>query len=50
VVARAIKRGDLYALTHPDWYGMVERRHQGIAAAFREAAGNQSGVGGGGLL
>jgi NAD(P)-dependent dehydrogenase (short-subunit alcohol dehydrogenase family) len=38
VVVRAIKRGDLYALTHPDWYGMVERRHQAIAAAFRQAA------------
>jgi NAD(P)-dependent dehydrogenase (short-subunit alcohol dehydrogenase family) len=38
VVVRAIKRGDLYALTHPDWYGMVERRHERIAAAFRAAA------------
>ena len=38
VVAHAIKRGDLYALTHPDWYGMVERRHQAIAAAFREGS------------
>jgi NAD(P)-dependent dehydrogenase (short-subunit alcohol dehydrogenase family) len=27
-----------YALTHPDWHGMVERRHQTIAAAFRRAA------------
>jgi NAD(P)-dependent dehydrogenase (short-subunit alcohol dehydrogenase family) len=25
------------ALTHPDWYPMVERRHQAIAAAFRDA-------------
>jgi NAD(P)-dependent dehydrogenase (short-subunit alcohol dehydrogenase family) len=38
VVVRAIKRGDLYALTHPDWYGQVERRHEAIAAAFRQAA------------
>lgn len=38
VVVRAIRRGDLYALTHPDWYGMVERRHQAIAAAFGQAA------------
>ncbi len=38
VVVRAIKRGDLYALTHPEWYSMVEPRHQAIAAAFREAA------------
>ncbi|HXW43525.1 MAG TPA: SDR family NAD(P)-dependent oxidoreductase [Streptosporangiaceae bacterium] len=37
VVVRAIKRGDLYALTHPDWYAMVERRHSRIAAAFRQA-------------
>jgi NAD(P)-dependent dehydrogenase (short-subunit alcohol dehydrogenase family) len=38
VVVRAIRRGDLYALTHPDWYGMVEQRHQTIATAFRQAA------------
>ncbi len=38
VVVRAIKRGDLYALTHPDWYPQVERRHQAIAAAFRQQA------------
>lgn len=38
VVVRAIKNGDLYAITHPDWYGMVEQRHQTIAAAFRQAA------------
>lgn len=37
VVVRAIKRGDLYAFTHPDWSGMVEQRHQAIAAAFRQA-------------
>ncbi len=36
VVVRAIKRGDLYALTHPDWYPMVAERHAAIAAAFRE--------------
>lgn len=36
VVVRAIKRGDLYALTHPDWYPMVAARHEAIAAAFRE--------------
>jgi NAD(P)-dependent dehydrogenase (short-subunit alcohol dehydrogenase family) len=38
VVVRAIKRGDLYALTHPDWYPMVAERHAAIAAAFREQA------------
>jgi NAD(P)-dependent dehydrogenase (short-subunit alcohol dehydrogenase family) len=36
VVVRAIKRGDLYALTHPDWYPIVAERHEAIAAAFRE--------------
>jgi len=36
VVVRAIKRGDLYALTHPDWYPMVAARHEAIAEAFRE--------------
>jgi NAD(P)-dependent dehydrogenase (short-subunit alcohol dehydrogenase family) len=36
VVVRAIKRGDLYALTHPDWYPVVAERHEAIAAAFRE--------------
>jgi NAD(P)-dependent dehydrogenase (short-subunit alcohol dehydrogenase family) len=35
VVVRAIKRGDLYALTHPDWYPMVAARHEAIAEAFR---------------
>ena len=37
VVVRAIRNGDLYALTHPEWYPMVERRHQSIEAAFRNA-------------
>jgi len=38
VVVRAIKRGDLYALTHPDWYPQVAARHQAIAEAFAEQA------------
>ena len=38
VVVRAIKNGYLYALTHPDWYGRVARRHQLIAEAFRVQA------------
>jgi len=38
VVVRAIKRGDLYALTHPDWYPLVAERHEAIAAAFRQQA------------
>jgi NAD(P)-dependent dehydrogenase (short-subunit alcohol dehydrogenase family) len=47
VVVRAIKRGDLYALTHPDWYPMVAERHAAIAAAFREQAeaGLDAGLG-----
>jgi NAD(P)-dependent dehydrogenase (short-subunit alcohol dehydrogenase family) len=35
VVARAIKRGDLYALTHPEWHWMLERRNARLDAAFR---------------
>jgi len=42
VVVRAIKRGDLYALTHPDWYPLVEQRHQAIAAAFRQQAADMA--------
>jgi len=38
VAVRAIKRGTLYAITHPDWLDMVEKRHSVIANAFREAA------------
>jgi NAD(P)-dependent dehydrogenase (short-subunit alcohol dehydrogenase family) len=34
IVVDAIKRGDLYALTHPDWWDMVEPRFQHIASAF----------------
>jgi len=38
VVVRAIRRGDLYALTHPDWYPQVAARHEAIAAAFEQQA------------
>lgn len=38
VTVRAIKQGDLYAITHPERYGQVARRHEAIAAAFRRAA------------
>ena len=34
VVVRAIRRGDLYALTHPDMAPLVEQRHRQIADAF----------------
>jgi NAD(P)-dependent dehydrogenase (short-subunit alcohol dehydrogenase family) len=46
VVVRAIKRGDLYALTHPDWYPLVAERHEAIAAAFRQQAA-EAGLGAG---
>ena len=39
VVVRAVRRGDLYALTHPEMFGSVEARFEAIAAAFRAAAG-----------
>ena len=34
IVVDCIKRGELYALTHPDWWDMVEPRFVQIAAAF----------------
>jgi NAD(P)-dependent dehydrogenase (short-subunit alcohol dehydrogenase family) len=43
VVVHAVKKGDLYALTHPDWYGMVEQRHRAIADAFRRAEAGMTG-------
>ncbi len=36
VVVRAITRGDLYALTHPEWHWMVERRNERLNAAFHQ--------------
>ena len=38
VVVRAIRRGDLYGVTHPDMQFLVEDRHRQIVEAF-EAAG-----------
>jgi NAD(P)-dependent dehydrogenase (short-subunit alcohol dehydrogenase family) len=49
VVVRAIKRGDLYALTHPDWYPMVAARHEAIAEAFREQEAFRQQAAGAGL-
>ena len=46
VVVRAIRRGDLYALTHPEWYAMVEPRHRAIQDAFRQAAADPAAQGG----
>ena len=34
IVVDCIKTGELYALTHPDWWDMVEPRFVAIAAAF----------------
>jgi NAD(P)-dependent dehydrogenase (short-subunit alcohol dehydrogenase family) len=38
VVVRAIRRGDLYALTHPEMAPQVIERHRRIEAAFAAAA------------
>lgn len=34
ITTRAIRRGDLYAITHPGLWGRVEARHQVLRAAF----------------
>ena len=39
VVVRAIRRGDLFAITHPEMAPLVEQRHRQIEGAFRAAAG-----------
>ena len=39
IVVRAVRRGDLYALTHPEMAPQVEARFEAIAAAFRQASG-----------
>jgi NAD(P)-dependent dehydrogenase (short-subunit alcohol dehydrogenase family) len=36
IMVRAIQRGDLYAITHPEWAGIVQERNARIAEAFRE--------------
>lgn len=46
VVVRAIRRGDLYALTHPEMAGIPAARHERIAAAFRAAAEEARAVSG----
>jgi NAD(P)-dependent dehydrogenase (short-subunit alcohol dehydrogenase family) len=35
VLLQAIRRGDLYAVTHPEWAPIVQERHDRIMAAFR---------------
>ena len=42
IVVDAIKRGELYALTHPDWWDMVEPRFQHIASAFGQTLESHS--------
>ncbi|MFO1402908.1 MAG: hypothetical protein U1F30_17155, partial [Steroidobacteraceae bacterium] len=34
LLLRAVRRGDLYAFTHPEWASIVQERHARIAAAF----------------
>jgi NAD(P)-dependent dehydrogenase (short-subunit alcohol dehydrogenase family) len=36
IVTRAIRNNDLYALTHPDWWHIVEGRQQAIREAFEK--------------
>jgi NAD(P)-dependent dehydrogenase (short-subunit alcohol dehydrogenase family) len=38
IAVSAIRRGDLFAITHPEQIGEVEDRHRRIEAAFRTAA------------
>ena len=45
IAVQAIKRGDLYAITHPEQISEVEARHRGIEAAFRKAQDQNSGPG-----
>lgn len=37
VLVRAVRRGELYAFTHPEWAPIVRERHDRIAAAFADA-------------
>lgn len=37
IVVDAIRRGDLYAITHPEMFGAVEQRFQAISDAFRRS-------------
>ncbi len=44
VVVRAIRRGDLYALTHPEMAGIPAARHERIAAAFEVCCRGRAGA------
>lgn len=43
VLLPAIRRGDLYAFTHPEWASIVRARHTQIADAFARAASLHEG-------
>ena len=43
VTVRAVKRGDLYAFTHPEMASIVRNRHRSIENAFRNAAATEAG-------
>jgi NAD(P)-dependent dehydrogenase (short-subunit alcohol dehydrogenase family) len=38
IVVDAIKRGDLYAITHPEFFTRVEQRHEQLVQAFERAS------------
>lgn len=38
IVTRSIRNNDLYALTHPEWWHIVEARQQAVKAAFERYA------------
>ena len=42
ILIDSMAAGDLYVVTHPEGWPMVERRHEAIAAAFRAAASTQT--------
>lgn len=44
IAVRAMRRGDLYAFTHPDMRGPVDDRHKRIALAMDDAAEMLSGL------
>jgi NAD(P)-dependent dehydrogenase (short-subunit alcohol dehydrogenase family) len=43
IVVRAIRNGDLYAITHPEQVTEIEERHRRMEAAFRVAGEEQRG-------
>ena len=39
IVVDAVRRGELYAITHPEFFPRVEQRHQRLLAAFERMRG-----------